>query len=193
MLVGLGNPGDRYRQTRHNLGFRVVQEVARRLGAPIYRMECNALVGTARRPGAAEGGGGDLLLVLPQTYMNRSGYAVRCLRERHDLEPGRVLVVYDDVQLPLGRLRLRPGGSPGGHKGMESMVENLRTDRIPRLRLGCAGPAGPPAGEELVDYVLSPFEPDELPAVEEMITRAADACATWLDEGVEAAMNRHNG
>jgi len=192
-LVGLGNPGDRYRQTRHNLGFRVVQEVARRRGVPIDRLECNALVGMVGGSGTAEGGEDDLLLVLPQTYMNRSGYSVRCLRERHELEPERVLVVYDDVQLPLGRLRLRPGGSPGGHKGMESMVENLRTDRIPRLRLGCAGEAGPPAGEELVDYVLSPFDSDELPAVEEMISRAADACATWLDEGIESAMNRHNG
>lgn len=185
-VVGLGNPGERYRETRHNLGFRVVQEVARRLGVPIDRQECNSLVGVA----AVED---DLLLVLPQTYMNRSGYAVRCLRERHDLDPDRLLVVYDDVQLPLGRLRLRPGGSPGGHKGMESMVENLRTDRIPRLRLGCFGEAGPPAGEELVEYVLAPFEADEQEAVEEMITRAADACATWLDEGIEAAMNRHNG
>ncbi len=186
-LVGLGNPGERYRETRHNLGFRVVAEVARRLGVAVGRLECNALVGTG--PASS---GDELLLVLPQTYMNRSGNALRCLAERHDLAPERTLVVYDEVQLPLGRLRLRPGGSPGGHRGMESVVESLRSDRIPRLRLGCADEAGPPAGETLVDYVLSPFDDRELDAVEEMVSRAADACEAWLAEGIDAAMNRYN-
>jgi PTH1 family peptidyl-tRNA hydrolase len=183
VVVGLGNPGERYRATRHNLGFRVVAELARRRGMLVDRLECNARVGE----------GEDLLLVLPQTYMNRSGHALRCLRERHDLDPGRMLVVYDEVQLPLGRLRLRPGGSPGGHRGMESVVENLRTDRVPRLRLGCAGEEGPPAGDALVDYVLSPFEAGERSTVETMIEQAADACEVWLEEGVETAMNRFNG
>jgi PTH1 family peptidyl-tRNA hydrolase len=183
-VVGLGNPGERYRETRHNLGFRVVEALGRRLGAPPAGVECNARV--------AEPAAGPLL-ALPQTYMNRSGYALRCLVERHGFEPGEVLVVYDDVSLPLGRLRLRPGGSPGGHRGMESVVENLRTDRIPRLRLGCAGEDGTPAGEELVDYVLAPFRSEEREAAEEMVERAADACETWLREGIEAAMNRFNG
>ena len=183
-VVGLGNPGERYRDTRHNLGFRVVEALAGRLGTPLARTECNARVGgPARGP----------LLVAPQTYMNRSGYALRCLVERHGFEPGEVLVVYDEVALPLGKLRVRPGGSPGGHRGMESVVENLRTDRVPRLRLGCAGAEGTPAGEELVDYVLSPFGSEEREAAEEMVERAADACETWLREGIEAAMNRFNG
>lgn len=183
VIVGLGNPGERYRETRHNLGFRVVEVLARRLGVALTAVECNALVGR---------GGDGPLLALPQTYMNRSGYALRCLAERHGFGPERVLVVYDDVNLPLGRLRLRPGGSPGGHRGMESVVENLRTDTVPRLRLGCAGEAGTPTGEELVDFVLSPFRPDEEAAVEEMVGRAADACETWLAEGIDAAMNRFN-
>lgn len=183
-VVGLGNPGERYRDTRHNLGFRVVEALAARLDAPLGRSECNARVGEAA---------GGLLLAAPQTFMNRSGYALRCLVERHGFEPGEALVVYDDVALPLGRLRLRPGGSPGGHRGMESVVENLRTDRIPRLRLGCAGEGGTPAGEELVGYVLSPFRSEEREAAEEMVERAADACETWLREGIEAAMNRFNG
>jgi PTH1 family peptidyl-tRNA hydrolase len=188
-VVGLGNPGDRYRDTRHNLGFRVVAELARRLGVSIGRLECNALVGV--RPAAADSGGG-LLLVLPQTYMNRSGNALRCLAERHDLAPERVLVVYDEVQLPVGRLRLRPGGSPGGHRGMESVVESLRSDRVPRLRLGCAGASGPPGGDELVDYVLSPFDEAERETVQEMVARAADACEAWLTDGLDSAMNRYN-
>lgn len=183
VVVGLGNPGARYRETRHNLGFRVVELLARRRSVELSRLECNALV--------AEAGG--ILLVLPQTYMNRSGYAVRCLAERHGFAPEDVLLVYDDVALPLGRLRLRQGGSPGGHRGVESVVENLRTDAVPRLRLGCAGEDGPPGGEELVDYVLSPFRPDEEKASAEMVERAADACEAWLDHGIEAAMNRYNG
>ena len=166
----------------------MVEGLARRRGVTVGRLECNALVGLGE---VAEGGG--LLLALPQTYMNRSGHAARCLRERHGFEPERLLVVYDEVQLPLGRLRLRPGGSPAGHRGMESVVEGLRTDRVPRLRLGCGPEDGPPSGEELVDYVLSPFEDGELPQVDEMIERAVDACEAWLDEGVEAAMNRFNG
>jgi PTH1 family peptidyl-tRNA hydrolase len=125
--------------------------------------------------------------------MNRSGYAVRCLAERHGLEPPDLLVVYDEVSLPLGKLRLRPGGSPGGHRGMESVVENLRTDGVPRLRLGCAGEAGAPGGEELVDYVLSPFRAEERRAADEMVERAADACEAWLRDGIEAAMNQFNG
>lgn len=125
--------------------------------------------------------------------MNRSGYAARCFVERHGLGPSSVLVVYDEVNLPLGRLRLRKSGSPAGHRGLESILENLRTDQVPRLRLGVSGPDGPPAGEELVEFVLSPFPPEDNEAVEAMIRRAADACECWLREGAEAAMNRFNG
>lgn len=182
VVAGLGNPGERYRESRHNLGFRVVEALARRRGIRIGRLECNALTG--------EGDG--LLLVLPQTYMNRSGHALRCLAETGRLEPAQLLVVYDEVRLPLGRVRIRPGGSPGGHRGMESVVESLRTDEVARLRLGCAGEGGVPEGDDLVDYVLSPFRRHELAAVEEMIERAADACETWLGEGIETAMNRYN-
>lgn len=183
-MVGLGNPGERYRETRHNLGFRAVEELARRLGVGLDGFECNARVGWR---------GEDLVLALPRTYMNRSGYAVRCLVERHHLEPSAILVVYDEVALPLGRLRLRPGGSPGGHRGMESVVESLRTDRIPRLRLGCGGEDGPPEAEDLVSYVLSPFRPEEREAADAVVERAADACRAWIEEGIEAAMNAFNG
>jgi len=134
-----------------------------------------------------------VLLALPQTYMNRSGYAARCLAERRGFAPPDVLVVFDDVHLPLGRLRLRRAGSPGGHRGMESVVENLQSDEVPRLRLGVAGEGGAPAGgDELVEFVLSPFAPEEHPAVDDMVARAADACLAWLDQGIEAAMNAFN-
>ena len=180
LILGLGNPGERYAPTRHNLGFRVVDEMARRRGVRIAGEECAALVGEAT----------ELLLAKPQTYMNRSGYAARCLVERHGLVPAGVLVVYDEAALPLGRLRLRPAGSPGGHRGMESVVGELRTDEVPRLRLGI-GPEEPP--EDLVELVLAPFAPGEREVVDAMVARAADACESWLADGAEATMARFNG
>jgi PTH1 family peptidyl-tRNA hydrolase len=194
LILGLGNPGEEYLATRHNVGFRVVEELARRWEIPFDRQECNALAAlraAAPLEGAVEGD--DVLLVKPQTYMNRSGWAARCLAERHALDPAAVLVVYDEVNLPLGKLRLRRAGSPAGHRGLESVIENLRSAEVPRLRLGVAPEAGKPAGgEELVDFVLSPFAAAEREAVEEMIGRAADACDAWLRDGVEAAMGRFN-
>lgn len=183
LIAGLGNPGARYRDTRHNLGFRVVEELARRWGLRLDRVVCNALVGTR----------GDLLLAAPQTYMNRSGYAVRCLAEREGLAAEEVLVILDEVALPLGRLRLRGRGSPGGHRGLESVVENLRSERVPRLRLGIAPLEEGVSGERLVDYVLAPWSAEERETVDEMIERAADACEHLLAEGMEAAMSRYNG
>jgi PTH1 family peptidyl-tRNA hydrolase len=188
LILGLGNPGEEYRDTRHNVGFRVVEELARRWEIPADGSECNALVGRFA------GDGGDVLLARPQTYMNRSGWSARCFAERHELDPAAVLVIYDEVNLPLGKLRLRRGGSPAGHRGLESVIENLRTAEIPRLRLGVAPEEGKPAGgEELVDFVLSPFATEEREAVEEMIRRAADACEAWVREGIDAAMGRFNG
>ena len=167
------------------MGFRVVEELARRWGISADHLECNSLVGG--------GAAGRPWLARPQTYMNRSGYAARCLLELHGLDPAEILVVYDEINLPLGRLRLRRSGSPAGHRGLESILENLRTDQIPRLRLGIAPEAGVPSGEDLPDFVLSPFAADEEETVAEMIRRAADACEIWVGEGVEAAMNRFNG
>ena len=200
-ILGLGNPGARYAATRHNVGFRVVEELARRRGRRLLdppaearadrpagggsatRRECNALVD--------EGEG--LALAAPQTYMNRSGHAARCLAERRGLEPQDFLVVYDEINLPLGTLRLRRRGSPAGHRGMESVLESLGTDRVPRLRLGIGGEDGPPPGEDLVAFVLEPFADGERQRAEAMIHRAADACEAWAAEGAEAAMQRFNG
>ncbi len=191
LILGLGNPGERYRDTRHNVGFLVVDELARRWGIRPDREECGALVGTGSVDGL-DGLDGEVFLVKPQTYMNRSGWAARCLAEAHGLEPSAMLVVYDEVVLPLGKLRLRKSGSPAGHRGLESVIENLRTDQVPRLRLGLSSEAGPPGGEDLVEYVLAPFPKEEQEAVGEMVKRAADACEVWLREGPDAAMQRFN-
>jgi PTH1 family peptidyl-tRNA hydrolase len=187
LILGLGNPGAEYRDTRHNVGFRVIGELARRFGVALDRLECNAFAGRFRL------GEDDVLLAEPQTYMNRSGYAARCFAERYGLAAEAMLVVYDEVNLPLGKIRLRRGGSPAGHRGLESVIENLRTIEVPRLRLGIAPADGRPQGEDIVGFVLSPFAPDELEAADEMVPRAADACESWLREGVEAAMGKHNG
>lgn len=182
MIVGLGNPGSRYRDSRHNLGFRVIEELARREKLQMNRLECNALVGES----------GDKVLVMPQTYMNRSGFAVRCLAERRRIAPGDILVVFDDVNLELGRLRLRTRGGPGGHRGMESVIQNLRTDEVPRLRLGIGGSTGSESDSDLVDFVLSPFAREERETIAELIRRAATACESWLRVGAEPTMSRFN-
>jgi peptidyl-tRNA hydrolase, PTH1 family len=205
LILGLGNPGEEYRATRHNVGFRVVEELARRWRARLDRLECNALTARVEVPGAeaapavpaadaVPAAGLAVLLAMPQTYMNRSGFAARCLVELHGLDPAALLVVYDEVNLPFGRLRLRRSGSPAGHRGIESILENLRTDQVARLRIGIAGPEGGAAtAEGLVDYVLSPFTPAEEAALAPVVPRAADACEAWLRDGIDAAMSRFNG
>lgn len=182
LVAGLGNPGPEYRDTRHNLGFLVIDGLAGALGARRATAECNALVRAV----------GDVLLVQPQTYMNRSGYSLRCLLDRHDVAPADVLVVYDEVQLPLGRLRFRLRGSPGGHQGMASVIQNLRTEEVARLRLGVGPLAGAVPGEDLVDYVLGPFTAEEKGEAAAMVERAVAACRRWLDGGPEAVMQEFN-
>lgn len=182
-MVGLGNPGEAYAATRHNLGFRVVERYAARRGVRLDSEECAALVGDAP----------DAVLALARTYMNRSGFAVRCLVERLGARTQDVLIVHDDVALPLGRLRIRARGGAGGHRGMESVIENLQSDEVPRLRLGIAPEEGFEPGADLAPFVLAGFSAGERERVEELVERAADAVAAWLVEGVEAAMNRFNG
>lgn len=182
LVLGLGNPGLEYAATRHNVGFRVVEELVARRRLALRAGPCNAWV--------AESDG--VLYAQPQTFMNRSGYSARCFAEHRGIAAVDVLVVFDDVHLPLGKLRLRPSGSPGGHRGMESVIENLRSNAVPRLRLG-VGPAEPVDGAILRDFVLEPFDGPELEAADAMIRRAADACECWLGDGIDAAMSRFNG
>jgi PTH1 family peptidyl-tRNA hydrolase len=182
LVLGLGNPGPDYALTRHNVGFRVVDELVRRRNLALRAGPCNAWL--------AEGDG--VLYAEPQTFMNRSGYSARCFAEHRGIAEVDVLVVFDDVHLPLGKLRLRPSGSPGGHRGMESVIENLRSNAVPRLRLGVAAEEAID-GAVLRDFVLEPFAAHETEAVEAMIGRAADACECWLADGIDAAMSRFNG
>ena len=134
----------------------------------------------------------DLVIALPQTFMNRSGYAVRCLVERRELQSVESLLIYDEVALDLGRIRLRASGGAGGHRGMESVIQNLRTEAVPRLRLGIGDSTRIETEEDLSNFVISPFTADELEVVDDLVSRAADACEFWLQEGTAITMNRFN-
>lgn len=183
LIVGLGNPGPEYAATRHNLGFRVVEGWLKRFGCRREQMRWQALLFESPWEG------GTVLLAKPLTYMNRSGEAVAPLVRSLRLDLERVWVVCDDFSLPLGRLRLRRRGSDGGHRGLRSVIQALGSQDFPRLRMG-VGPV--PWGMDPIEFVLSPFTPEEQPAVETMCQRAVEALACALQEGIEAAMNRYN-
>ena len=160
-----------------------MEELARRRGLQLTSGDC------ACRLASGDG----FVIGTPETYMNRSGYTARCLRDRLEVEPDAMLIVYDDVALPLGALRVRKKGGPGGQKGMASVIENLRTAEIPRLRLGVAPVAEERAlPDDLVDFVLTGFDGDEAALAADQIREAADACEYWLEHGTGATMNRFN-
>jgi peptidyl-tRNA hydrolase, PTH1 family len=183
IVVGLGNPGRRYQKTRHNIGFAVADEVARRRQAVFE-------IGRSDTLAARCGRGADAVLVVkPLTMMNLSGAAVAAVAGFYKVDPSAVLVAADDVNLPLGRLRLRARGSAGGHNGLKSIIASLGTVEFPRLRVGVG--RGDPR-RDLADHVLAMFDDDEREEVERAIARAADAVETFLAEGIEAAMNRYN-
>lgn len=184
IVVGLGNPGKRYERTRHNVGFEVVDELARRTGAR-FRRKWLAPLETA----AVEFNGERAILVKPLTYMNRSGGGIRPLLRKHGVAPGEVIVVLDDLDLEAGRLRIRAKGGAGGHNGLQSVLAALGTEEFPRVRLGI-GPR--PAGEELTDFVLARFAPAEREKVQRGVGRAAEAVECMVAQGVETAMNRFN-
>jgi PTH1 family peptidyl-tRNA hydrolase len=183
LVVGLGNPGERYRRTRHNVGFMVVDALAARAGLRRGRVEQEAWVAEADVADER------VLLVKPQTFMNRSGNAVEPLARKYGDGPGDALVVVDDVALELTQLRIRERGSHGGHNGLRSLVEALGTDEFPRIRVGIRRGEAP---VDLAGYVLSDFEPDEVLVVQEVVGRAADAVECFLREGAEATMTRFN-
>ena len=192
VIVGLGNPGPRYRHTRHNVGWMVLDELAQRWGLGKVTPEKARAAEILR----ASLEGEPIVLAKPQTFMNDSGKTVRQFVEKDRLSPANLLVIYDDLDLALGRIRLRTGGSAGGHRGILSIQQHLgqvlkgEAADFPRVKVGLGRP---PAGMDPIDFVLASFTPDDLPLIKPAIQRAADAAECWLRDGAEVAMNRFNG
>lgn len=203
LIVGLGNPGSQYAKTRHNVGFRILDILARRLGVEFDRSKFKGEYAGADLPekwqGAAAEPEGKLLLVKPQTYMNLSGETVLGFSGFYKVAPADVLVVVDDVALPVGALRIRTGGSAGGHNGLKDITARLGTQEFPRLRLGVGGrDAGPDdAGREhqpqdLAGHVLGKFSAAEEEALKEKLELSADACLYWAGHGAEKTATKYN-
>jgi peptidyl-tRNA hydrolase, PTH1 family len=181
LVVGLGNPGPKYRDTRHNVGFWVIDEVARRWGVSDgWRERDQALL--VRKPGSA-------ILAKPLTFMNLSGFAISRLLQFFQIELADMLVIVDEAALPLGRLRARGRGSAGGHNGLKSIIEQLGTDEFSRLRVGVGRGD---SRRDLADHVLSTFDPDERETIQAAVLRAADASETFVSEGIARVMNTFN-
>jgi PTH1 family peptidyl-tRNA hydrolase len=183
LVVGLGNPGRRYQQTRHNIGWAVLGELARRFATSPAKQRFQGEVLEADLEGEKA------LLLTPWTYMNLSGASVLAARDFYKIPSEDLLVVCDDLNLPAAKLRLRAGGSSGGQKGLDDIIRRLGTEEFSRLRIGIGTP---PEGWEWVDYVLSKFNREELAEVEMAVGRAAEAVVVWARKGIQACMNRYN-
>lgn len=185
VVCGLGNPGKRYANTRHNLGFITIDRLAEKLGVDVKRVKFKALVAEARVGACAE----KVILVKPQTYMNLSGESVREVVDFYKVEPDHLIVVYDDLDLDVGRIRIRPQGSAGTHRGMQSVIYQLGFDNFPRIRIGI----GDRGVMDIKDYVTGGFSKEEVGPLEDAVDRAVGAILTIIENGTAAAMNQYNG
>ena len=183
LIAGLGNPGPEYADNRHNVGFRCLDRLAERHGLAFRRQQKRARVASGTV------GGRRVLLAQPQTFMNRSGESVARLARFYKVSLDQLLVVYDDLDLPPGTIRLRPSGGSGGHRGVRSIIHRLGRQDFPRLRIGIGRP---PGRMDPADYVLQDVSGDEAILFDRVLDRAVDAIETWLDEGIEGAMDEHN-
>ncbi len=184
LIVGLGNPGAQYARTRHNMGFRAVETLAERHGLTFSKIEHKAQTASGTIAGQR------VILAKPLTYMNLSGDSVAPLARFYKIEPDHILIIADDLDIPLGTIRIRQTGSSGGQNGIRHIIERMGTQAIPRIRVGIGRP---PGRMDAAAYVLTPFKPDEEIEAAESIDRAAKAAETWLADGIETAMNRFNG
>lgn len=184
LIVGLGNPGDKYENTRHNAGFMTADELARRGGFSVQRVKHHALTGSAVI------GGQGVLVMKPTTFMNLSGEAVGDAARFYKLPVDHVLVISDDVDLPLGKLRIRKGGSAGGHNGLKSIIQHLGTDQFPRLKIGVGGKPHP--DYDMADWVLGRLQGEDKKVMDQAVERAAEAIECLLSESIDKAMNKFN-
>jgi PTH1 family peptidyl-tRNA hydrolase len=190
LVIGLGNPGQHYTKNRHNIGFRLVDYLSDKYNISLKRNECRSAVGRGNI------GDDEVMLAKPKTYMNNSGVAVSRLLQKFSISPAQFIVVYDDLDLPLGQMRLRSRGSAGGHKGIKSIIGEIGTSDFKRIKIGIGRPdTGKPERaleEEIVNYVLSDFTTVEEEKVKTVIATAADALQNLLQEGIQSAMNKFN-
>ena len=184
LVIGLGNPGREYRDSRHNVGFMLVDRIAIRLGARGMKVQSKAIVTTAMHEDRK------LILAKPQTYMNLSGQSVQGLIHFYKLPLTNVLIAYDDLDIPFGTIRIRPGGGPGGQRGMASTIEHVGTNDFPRLRIGIGRP---PGKMDPAAYILQDFTRGEMKILSEILDRAADAALEFVVNGLDQAMNKYNG
>lgn len=184
LIIGLGNPGKPYEHTRHNIGFEVIDELANKWNAPLNQSKFNGMYASVHRPE------GKVILLKPLTYMNLSGECVRPLMDYFDIDVEDIIVIYDDLDLETGKLRLRGKGSAGGHNGIKSLIQHLGTQEFNRIRVGVNRP---PAGMKVADYVLSKFSKDDQPIVKEAIDKSCDAVETALKKPFLEVMNQYNG
>ena len=185
LLVGLGNPGDKYDNTRHNVGFAAIDQLAEELRVPVQKLKYRALTQTV------ELGGAKVLLMKPITYMNLSGEAVGEAARFFKIPADHVLVLSDDVSLPVGKLRVRRGGSAGGHNGLKSIIQHLGTDQFPRVKIGVGEKPHP--DYDMADWVLGKFAGEDLKTITQAIQRAGKAAECYIHDGPDQAMNRFNG
>ena len=183
IIAGLGNPGKKYENTRHNMGFLAVDLLAEKYGIRIDKIKFKALVGEGRIAGQK------VLLVKPQTYMNLSGESVREIADFYKIEPENIIIIYDDISLDVGQLRIRKKGSAGGHNGIKNIIAHLGTQEFPRIKVGIGNK---PEGWDLADYVLSKYSKAEQEALEEAADGVIGAVKLMLMDDIEAAMNRYN-
>lgn len=184
IVVGLGNPGKKYENTRHNIGFELVDYLARKFGIKVEKIKHKALIGEFLYEGEK------IVLVKPQTYMNLSGESVLSIVNYYNIELERLVVVYDDIDIPLGNVRIRKSGSAGSHNGMKDIIYKLKNDSFPRIRIGVGKPQN--KNIDLKDFVLSGYSKAEVPLMEEAVISSAEAILTMLKSNIDIAMNLYN-
>lgn len=184
LIIGLGNPGKTYEQTRHNIGFHVIDHLASKWNAPLTQAKFKGMHSVIHRPE------GKVMLLKPLTYMNLSGESVSAVMDYYDIGIDDILVIYDDLDLPTGQLRLRQKGSAGGHNGIKSLIQHLGTQNFNRIRIGISRP---PAGMKVPDYVLSRFSKEESADMAEAVHKSAEACEFWLAKPFIEVMTKFNG
>ena len=185
IVVGLGNPGRKYEHTRHNVGFDIVDVLAQRNNITLARLRCKAVVGEGTIAGQR------VALALPQTYMNLSGESIRELAEWYKIDSENIIIMYDDISLPVGKLRIREKGSAGGHNGIKNIIYQLKTDVFPRIKIGMGMPQNPEY--DIKDYVLGHFSKEETEILIKTVVRAVGAVEEIISSGAKSAMNKFNG